>query len=462
MRIHILGICGTFMAGIAVIAKQLGHEITGSDAHVYPPMSTQLQEQGILLQEGYHAKHLQPTPDLIIIGNALSRGNPMIEYILNQRLPYLSAPQWLAEQVLHDRWVLAVAGTHGKTTTTSLLTWILECTGLAPGFLIGGIANNFSASARLGSTPFFVIEADEYDSAFFDKRSKFLHYRPKTLVLNNLEYDHADIFPNMAALKQTFHFLLRMVPANGQVIAGNDVNLQSVLEHGCWTPVTTFSAFNDSMTDWQPKNVSGDGSQFDIVYQKKHYGTVQWSLIGNHNVANALAAVAAAHHAGVAPEIAIRALNSFGGVKRRLEVKGEVAGITVYDDFAHHPTAIAATLKALRTKITAGRVIAVVEFGSYTMRQGCHDYKDFVEAVRDAHEVLLLRPESVEWEIRDLAAACYCPATVYDSVTDIITALLEKSRKGDHILIMSNKDFGGIHEKLVAALTKKNETLLST
>ncbi|MGB6976238.1 MAG: UDP-N-acetylmuramate:L-alanyl-gamma-D-glutamyl-meso-diaminopimelate ligase [Gammaproteobacteria bacterium] len=460
MRIHILGICGTFMGGIAVIAKQQGHEVTGSDIHVYPPMSTQLQEQGIVLHQGYHPEHLQPAPDLVIIGNALSRGNPAVEYVLNQRLPYLSAPQWLADHVLRDRWVLAVAGTHGKTTTTSLLTWILECAGLVPGFLIGGVANNFSTSARLGSTPFFVIEGDEYDSAFFDKRSKFLHYRPKTLVLNNLEYDHADIFADMAVLKQTFHFLLRTIPANGQIIApSDDRNLQLVMKQGCWTPVTTIVG---SDADWQAKKVSKDCSRFEIAYQGQYYGAVQWSLLGEHNIANALAAVAAAQHVGVAPEIAINALNSFAGVKRRLEVKGQVEGITVYDDFAHHPTAIAATLKALRAKVNSERIIAVMEFGSYTMRQGCHKISDFVEAFLDADEVILLRPENVEWEVQDLAIACYYPTTACDSVEDIIATLITKSRKGDHILIMSNKDFAGIHEKLLAALAEKKSASTST
>jgi UDP-N-acetylmuramate: L-alanyl-gamma-D-glutamyl-meso-diaminopimelate ligase len=451
MRIHILGICGTFMAGIAAIAKQQGHDITGSDLHVYPPMSTHLQEQGIKLLEGYHPEHLRPTPDLVIIGNALSRGNPAVEYVLNERIPYLSAPQWLADHVLHSRWVLAVTGTHGKTTTTSLLTWILECAGLIPGFLIGGVANNFSASARLGSAPFFVIEGDEYDSAFFDKRSKFLHYRPKTLILNNLEYDHADIFPNMAALTQTFEFLLRSIPGNGQIIAAeNDKNLAEVLKKGCWTPVATFALKNG---DWQVRNIQEGGNYFEIIYQEQPFAVVQWPLLGEHNIANALAAVAAAHEVGVGAEVIKKALKSFAGVKRRLEIKGQVAGVTVYDDFAHHPTAIAATLKALRSKVGAARIIAVMEFGSYTMRQGCHG-SQLVDALQNAHETILLRPDDVAWDVQDLVTSMVSPTHLCDSVAEIITTLINRCKKGDHILIMSNKGFSGIHEKLLAALAE--------
>ncbi|MEN8763461.1 MAG: UDP-N-acetylmuramate:L-alanyl-gamma-D-glutamyl-meso-diaminopimelate ligase, partial [Thiogranum sp.] len=348
MKIHILGICGTFMGGLAVLAREAGFEVEGCDANVYPPMSTQLQEQGITVKQGYSAGHLDPAPDQLVVGNAMSRGNAAVEYMLNQGLRYTSGPQWLAEQLLQDRWVLAVAGTHGKTSTASMLAWILEAAGLKPGFLIGGVPSNFGLSARLGESPFFVVEADEYDTAFFDKRSKFVHYRPRTLVLNNLEFDHADIFPDLAAIQRQFHHLLRIVPGTGLlVVNADDGNLSSVLDMGCWTPVETVSA-GASPAQWQAQPIADDGSHFAVMLDGQSQGEVKWSQLGAHNVHNALSAIVAARHVGVPVQQAIEALNRFSGVKRRLEVRGEVNGVTVYDDFAHHPTAIASTLAGLR------------------------------------------------------------------------------------------------------------------
>ena len=336
MHIHILGICGTFMGGIALIARELGHKVTGSDAHVYPPMSTQLEAAGIELMEGYESSHLQPAPDAVVVGNAMSRGNPAVEYMLDQGLRYISGPQWLAEQVLQDRWVLAVAGTHGKTTTAGMVAWILEYAGLKPGFLIGGVPQNFGLSARSGDLPFFVVEADEYDTAFFDKRSKFVHYRPRTLVLNNLEFDHADIFEDLSQIQRQFHHLVRIVPGSGLIIAPQrDENLRSVLEQGCWTPRTQFDA--DHACDWYADNKTPDGSAFDVICEGLNQGRVSWGLTGEHNVNNALAALAAARHAGVPVATGIEALASFENVKRRMELRGKVAGVKVYDDF---PTAL--------------------------------------------------------------------------------------------------------------------------
>jgi UDP-N-acetylmuramate: L-alanyl-gamma-D-glutamyl-meso-diaminopimelate ligase len=447
MHIHILGICGTFMGGIAAIAKQLGHHVSGSDAHVYPPMSTQLEAQGITLMEGYDALHLQQAkPDLVIIGNALSRGNPAIEYILNNSIPYISAPQWLAEQVLVGRWVLAVSGTHGKTTTTSLLTWILEHAGKQPGFLIGGVPENFGYSARLplsipsiGESPLFVIEADEYDSAFFDKRSKFMHYRPRTLILNNLEFDHADIFPDLNAIKKQFQYLIRTVPSNGLLIAPqDDSNLADVISQGCWTPLTYIG------TEWRAELVKNDGSVFDVYHLEKAVGTVTWSLLGMHNVHNALAAIAAAHHVGVSPEHAIAAFPSFLNVKRRLEIIGQIRNITVYDDFAHHPTAIQTTLAGLRQHVGKQRILAVIEPGSYTMRTGVHK-NALAPALKEADCIFFMRPKNTDWSLEN--------AQVYDNTTDLITAITREARDGDHILIMSNTGFEGLHHKLLDRLT---------
>ena len=467
MRIHILGICGTFMGSIALLAKQLGHEVTGSDENVYPPMSTQLQAQGIQLIQGFDPVQLNPTPDVIIIGNAMKRGNPCIEYILNYNLPYVSGPQWLAENVLKERWVLTVAGTHGKTTTSSILAWILDYAGLKPGFLIGGVPNNFGISARVGESSFFVIEGDEYDTAFFDKRSKFIHYHSRTLILNNLEFDHADIFPNLEAIQTQFHHLVRTVPHNGLIVIPNhDVNLQQVLTQGCWTPIETIGGtmgetFGDQTALWRAENINIDGSQFDVVYRHDILGTVQWALLGKHNVNNAIAAVAAAQHAGVPVAKSIAALSSFMNVKRRLEIRGQVNSVTVYDDFAHHPTAIAATLSALRARVRDKRIIAVVEFGSYTMSHGCHGAEDFVEALKQADYVLMLRPAKADWNIDEIASELSQPARVHDNVDQIIQDIVSQVSFGDQVLIMSNKGFAGIHDKLLKALQQAKLTTVS-
>ncbi len=400
MHIHIIGICGTFMGGLAVLAKQAGHDVTGSDANVYPPMSTQLEQQGIQLMTGYVQENLKPQPDVVVIGNALSRGNPEVEAVLRQGIKYTSGPQWLAEHVLQDRWVLAVAGTHGKTTTASMLAWILEYAGMQPGFLIGGVPNNFSVSARLGEAPFFVIEADEYDSAFFDKRSKFIHYRPRTAILNNLEFDHADIFPDLTAIKKQFHHFVRTIPDNGLlVVPSADANIADVLQQGCWTPQETFDI---NSANWAIAEVDEGGQTFTVTYKEQTQGKVRWKLLGQHNQLNALAAIAAARHAGVATEHAIEALAEFSNVKRRLEVRGEIGGITVYDDFAHHPTAIATTLAGLRTKLGNQRIIAVLEFASNTMRQGFH-IEDVPHSFACADQVIFAKPNGVDWEIDTIA-----------------------------------------------------------
>lgn len=376
MHIHILGICGTFMGGLAVIARQLGHQVSGSDQNVYPPMSTQLQQQGIQLMDGYRAENLDVEPDLVIIGNALSRGNPEVEAVLNKGLPYVSGPQWLAEHVLHDKWVLGVAGTHGKTTTASMLGWILEHQGFNPGFLIGGIPLNFGISARLdggaeNKSGFFVIEADEYDSAFFDKRSKFVHYRPRTAILNNLEFDHADIFPDLDAIKRQFHHLVRTIPGEGLIISPErDANINDVLAMGCWTPVAKTAI--DADAQWQAKLLKADGSQFSVIFENIGQGIVDWALTGEHNVYNALSAIVAANHIGILPKDAIAALGQFINVKRRMEVIARINGVTLYDDFAHHPTAIATTLDGLRKQVGQERIIAIVEPRSNTMRLGVH------------------------------------------------------------------------------------------
>ncbi len=448
MHIHILGICGTFMGGIAVLAQQQGIHVTGSDDNVYPPMSTQLEELGISLLQGYEAEHLSPEPDYVIVGNAMTRGNPAIEAMLNHNMRYISGPQWLAEHILNNRWVLAVAGTHGKTTTSSLLTWILEFAGLQPGFLIGGVPENFGTSARLGESPFFVIEADEYDTAFFDKRSKFIHYRPRTLIMNNLEFDHADIFPDIKSIQQQFHYLVRTVPGNGLIInADNDNHLKEVLQKGCWTPVETIDGSNAL---WQAQNISPDASEFTVYYEGKKQGTIKWSLLGKHNVHNALAAIAAAHHAGVPIEQSLKALPEFTNVKRRLEIRGVINGVTVYDDFAHHPTAIATTLDGLRGRVGKEKIIAVIELGSNTMRSGAH--RDILApSFNKADQVLFLRPQP-DWGIEEIKNELKMPAQVYLDVNAIVSDLVKQSQKGDHIVIMSNKGFGGIHQKLLTAL----------
>lgn len=449
MRIHILGICGTFMAGVAQIAKQAGHEVVGSDQNVYPPMSTQLEAQGIKLFNGFDPQHIDSNVDCIIVGNVIKRGNPAMEYVLEKNLPYVSGPQWLAETILRDRWVVAVAGTHGKTTTTSLVTWILEYANQSPGFLIGGVPENFGVSARIGKGSQFVIEADEYDSAFFDKRSKFIHYHPKTLILNNLEFDHADIFTDLEAIKQQFHYLVRTVPGNGLIIRhAEDINLQDTLDKGCWTPTVTFGGKEGQ---WQADMLKSDGSHFSVRHQGSLVGDVKWDLLGRHNVENALAAIAAAHHAGVNAEQALAALPHFKNVKRRMEVKGEKAGITIYDDFAHHPTAIATTLAGLRAKIGDARLVVVLEFGSYTMRTGVH--KDTIKNSLDAADIVVCkRPEKDTWGLENLLKNFTQPTSLFDNVDSLVNGLTQQLKKGDHVVVMSNSGFGGIHQKLLNAI----------
>jgi UDP-N-acetylmuramate: L-alanyl-gamma-D-glutamyl-meso-diaminopimelate ligase len=452
MHIHILGICGTFMGGIALLARERGIEVSGSDANVYPPMSTQLRDSGIDLQEGYQPGHLEPAPDCVVIGNALSRGNPAVEYVLDTGLAYTSGPQWLAEQLLGDRWVLAVAGTHGKTSTASLLAWILEVAGLAPGFLIGGVPVNFGVSARLGNGAFFVVEADEYDTAFFDKRSKFVHYRPRTLVLNNLEYDHADIFPDLAAIQRQFHHLIRTVPGNGLIINnGDDDNLAHTLSMGCWTPRETFS-IGGSVAGWQARLLSADGRCFDVLLDGTVQGRVTWEQLGLHNVQNALAAIAAARHAGVPVAQAIAALEEFRGIRRRMEVRATVNGVTVYDDFAHHPTAIATTLAGLRNRVGAARILLVLEPRSNTMRMGVH--KDtLAAAMQGADRIWLYEDRDLDWSLAEVVVANTVPAKVSDSVDTIAEEVAAAASPGDHVLVMSNGGFGGIHEKLIKELS---------
>ncbi len=451
MRIHILGIGGTFMAGLALLARAAGHDVSGSDANVYPPMSTQLEAAGIQVWEDYLAEHLEPSPAMVVVGNVMSRGRPIIEHLLNRNIPYTSGPQWLAEQVLRERWVLAVAGTHGKTTTSSMLAWILEQGGLRPGFLIGGIAADFGVSARLGEAPFFVVEADEYDTAFFDKRSKFVHYRPRTLILNNLEFDHADIFPDLAAIQRQFHHLVRTVPGQGLIVAnGKDANLDEVFAMGCWTPVERFDA-----GDWQARAVTPDGGVFDVYWRDNLQGRVAWSQQGAHSVSNALAAIAAARHVGVPPAEAIHALGQFKGVKRRMELRGTVHGITVYDDFAHHPTAIATTLAGLRARVGGNRIIAVLEPRSNTMRMGVFK-NDLAGALAAADRVILYQAPDLGWDLEQVTAALAGRGQVCASIEDAIAAVCAQAQPGDQVLVMSNGGFGGIHGKILAGLDSTN------
>lgn len=448
MRLHILGVCGTFMSGVALLAKSQGHSVTGSDEKVYPPISTQLAKEGITLLHGYDPAHIDPGIDAVIVGNVIKRGNQAIEYILSKRIPYISGPQWLAEQVLCKRQVIGVAGTHGKTTTTSLVTFILDSAGLNPGFLIGGIPQNFGVSARLGQLPYFVLEADEYDSAFFDKRSKFIHYRAQIMVLNNLEYDHADIFPNLRAIKQQFHYMIRTIANNGRLIVNaQDRNLKALLQMGCYTPVTTFAG---QAGEWRAKLLKPDGSIFQVSYHGKVQGEVHWDLLGQHNVDNALAALAVAEYLGVNREIALQALQGFKSVKRRLEIKGCINGMTIYDDFAHHPTAIAKTLTGLRARIGKERLIALVEFGSYTMRSGVHK-KHLAKAFQLADQVVCKRPTK-DFGLEQILQSLHQPTMVYDHVDEIIKNLLPQLKSRDHIVILSNSGFDGISQKLLTSL----------
>ena len=449
MHVHILGICGSFMGGIAALAKSLGHTVTGSDRNVYPPMSTQLEGLGITLTEGYDVAQFEPEPDMVIIGNAMSRGNPAVEYVLDRNLPYTSGPQWLLDNLLKDRWVLAVAGTHGKTSTSSVLAWILEFAGYTPGFLIGGVPENFGVSARIGEGNFFVIEADEYDSAFFDKRSKFVHYRPRTLVLNNLEFDHADIFDDLNAIKKQFHHLVRSVPANGLILSEkHDNNMQDVLEMGCWTTQDFISK------DWTAQKTQADGGRFEVYYQGQLQGEVNWSLIGDHNVHNGLMAIAAAHNVGVTTDIAIESLSEFVNVKRRMEIKGTVANITVYDDFAHHPTAIKTTVEGLKANVGVQRILAILEPRSNTMKLGIH--KDqLTGSWAQADEVYIFEPASLSWSIDEVARDSVAPVHPYQDVDKLVEAVVKEAQPSDHILVMSNGGFAGIHDKLLNALSAR-------
>ncbi len=451
-HIHILGICGTFMGGIALLARELGYRVTGSDASVYPPMSTQLRAAGIDLMEGYLPEHLQPQPDCVVVGNAMTRGNPLVEHLLNSGLPYTSGPQWLAEHVLQHKWVLAVSGTHGKTTTSSMLAWILEHTGMAPGFLIGGVPGNFGVSARGGDSDFFVVEADEYDTAFFDKRSKFVHYRPRTLAINNLEFDHADIFADLAAIQRQFHHLVRCVPGEGLIVYRHGVPaIDETLRMGCWTANTSFGLGDESGADWRARLLAEDGSAFRVTSPDGNTVDVNWSHCGRHNVENALTAMAAAHHVGVAPAISAAALAVFAGVKRRLELLGNPGGVAVYDDFAHHPTAIATTLQGLRARAGGGRVIALIEPRSNTMRMGEHRGQ-LTAATAAADRIFWFQPAGLDWSLESLVADSTVAATTANDIDALVLQVAGEVQAGDQVVIMSNGGFGGIHQKLLAQL----------
>lgn len=456
MHIHILGICGTFMGGLAILARQMGHQVSGSDANVYPPMSTQLEEQGIALIEGYDPSQLEPAPDLVVVGNAMSRGNPCVEYVLEKGLRYTSGPQWLSEHLLQDKWVLACAGTHGKTTTSSMLAWILEYAKMAPGYLIGGVPGDFGISARLGESPFFVIEADEYDSAFFDKRSKFVHYRPRTVVLNNLEFDHADIFEDLVAIQKQFHHLVRIIPQNGLVVLpAEDENLEQVLSQGLWSDKQYTAIDKKLEAGWSAQLIKADGSEFSVSFNGEPVATVKWSHTGNHNVNNALSAMAAARHVGVTAEISAQALNQFQGVKRRMELLAEVDGVAVYDDFAHHPTAIETTLAGLRTKVGNNKITAIIEPRSNTMRMGAH-LSRLAEVTQAADEVIWYQPPGLDWPLQQVINDSQNNASLSQSIEDLIKKVVAQAASGDQIVIMSNGGFGGIHQQLVTALESKH------
>ncbi len=449
MHIHILGICGTFMGGIAALARQAGHTVTGCDANVYPPMSTQLEAQGIRLIEGYTPDQLALEPDVFVIGNVVSRGNPLMEAILDRGLPYVSGPQWLRENILRGKWVLAVSGTHGKTTTTSMLAWILEHAGLRPGFLVGGVPENFGISARLSDTPFFVVEADEYDTAFFDKRSKFVHYQPRTLIINNVEFDHADIFPDLAAIETQFHHCVRTVPGSGLIVAnGREASVARILARGCWTPVERFGV----PQGWHGGEPDATGA-FDVFLEDAWQGRVRWSLVGEHNRMNALAALAAARHAGVPPAVGIEALAAFRNVKRRLEVRGEAGGITVYDDFAHHPTAIATTIAGLRQKVGPARILAVLEPRSNTMKMGV--MKDRLPDSLAGADHVFCYGANLGWDARAVFAPMGPKAEVHEDLDALVEAIARFGAPGDHVLVMSNGSFGGLHDKLLARLASR-------
>jgi UDP-N-acetylmuramate: L-alanyl-gamma-D-glutamyl-meso-diaminopimelate ligase len=447
MHIHILGICGTFMGGIALLARAAGHRVTGCDANVYPPMSTQLTEQGITLIEGYDAGQLGLKPDVFVVGNAISRGNPLLEVILDGNLPYVSGPQWMAEHILKGKWVLAVAGTHGKTTTTSLLAWILEEAGLDPGFLVGGVPLDFGVSARLTDSPFFVIEADEYDTAFCDKRSKFVHYRPRTAILNNLEFDHADIFDDLAAIETQFYHLVRILPRTGLIIANAaEAALERVFARGCWTPIERFNHIDG----WHSGALTSDGA-FDIVRAGQAVGRVSSPLTGAHNRANIIAALLAARHVGVPLAAGIAAVARFKGIRRRLEIRGEAGGVIVYDDFAHHPTAISATIAGLRERIGQSRILAVLEPRSNTMKLGVMKAQ-LPGSLAEADRVFCYSA-NLGWDAREALAPLGATAQCFDDLATLVSAVAATAKPGDHVLVMSNGGFGGVHCRLLDALS---------
>lgn len=452
MHLHILGICGTFMGSLALLARDLGHTVTGSDQNVYPPMSTQLENAGITLMQGYDRSHLQPHPDLVIVGNAMKRGIDAVEYMLNAGLPYVSGPQFLADHVLQGKHVLGVAGTHGKTTTTTMLAWVLDQAGLEPGFLIGGVPLGFKESARLGGGKYFCVEADEYDSAFFDKRSKFVHYHPKTAILNNLEFDHADIFDDLAAIQKQFHHLVRTIPSEGCIIAPvTETHIDEVLEMGCWTPVVRTSLTAHAQAALSAEQLQADGSHFKVLQDGVVQGEVCWNMTGQHSVANALATIAAAAHVGVSIETACTALSNFGGVKRRMELLDTVRGIEVYDDFAHHPTAIDTTLEGARKRLGERKLWAIIEPRSNTMRMGSH--KDgLAHSARLADEVIWYQPEGLDWDLQPVVAAAPNKAKIARTLDDIIHTVSQEAGEGDAVVIMSNGGFGGLHQKLLSAL----------
>ncbi|WJV53406.1 UDP-N-acetylmuramate:L-alanyl-gamma-D-glutamyl-meso-diaminopimelate ligase [Prodigiosinella aquatilis] len=454
MRIHILGICGTFMGGLALLARSLGHQVTGSDANVYPPMSTLLSDQGINVIQGYDPAQLDPAPDLVIIGNAMTRGNPCVEAVLEQSIPYVSGPQWLHDHVLRNRWVIAVAGTHGKTTTAGMVTWILENCGYKPGFVIGGVPGNFTVSARLGDSPFIVVEADEYDCAFFDKRSKFVHYSPRTLVLNNLEFDHADIFDDLKAIQKQFHHLVRLVPGKGRIILpSGDLHLKQVMTMGCWSEQELVGEDGT----WNAKKVAVDASIFQVYLNGDVVGEVHWNLVGEHNMHNGIMAIAAARHVGVPPAEACRALNGFINARRRLELRGTEHNVSVYDDFAHHPTAILATLAALRGKVGGtARILAVLEPRSNTMKMGlCKN--ELAPSLGRADEVFIFQPQHIPWQVAEVAEACVQPAHWSADIDTLVEMIIKTAQPGDHILVMSNGGFSNIHNKLLKALKEKKQ-----
>ncbi|WP_104511518.1 UDP-N-acetylmuramate:L-alanyl-gamma-D-glutamyl-meso-diaminopimelate ligase [Acinetobacter indicus] len=452
MHLHILGICGTFMGSLALLARDLGHTVTGSDQNVYPPMSTQLENAGITLMQGYDRSHLQPHPDLVIVGNAMKRGIDAVEYMLNAGLPYVSGPQFLADHVLQGKHVLGVAGTHGKTTTTTMLAWVLDQAGLEPGFLIGGVPLGFKESARLGGGKYFCVEADEYDSAFFDKRSKFVHYHPKTAILNNLEFDHADIFDDLGAIQKQFHHLVRTIPSEGCIIAPvTETHIDEVLEMGCWTPVVRTSLTAHAQAALSAEQLQADGSHFKVLQDGVVQGEVCWNMTGQHSVANALATIAAAAHVGVSIETACAALSNFGGVKRRMELLDTVRGIEVYDDFAHHPTAIDTTLEGARKRLGERKLWAIIEPRSNTMRMGSH--KDgLAHSARLADEVIWYQPEGLDWDLQPVVAAAPNKAKIARTLDDIIHTVSQEAGEGDAVVIMSNGGFGGLHQKLLSAL----------